>query len=418
MPSRILTAFYHDTVLGFSVGLLLGAWTQANWQLMAKVATAGVIWRVAALSWTEWRRHQNARAKAKEFTELRAPDPEAVRFADKHGHGEVVVGKVIEIWAHPSLDSLSSLYDLGADPNVVNFSAPAPREFSESLVRCGGLKSFPPPNQRKYGIARLPLGTMDDENFTVEFFETDWNTWMSVRTKIEHNANLRQELSDIVPGRSRIPQSMSLQFLVRFTNGDILAMKRKEGVASEPDAWSISGEEQLHEQDFRSESVTVAEYLFRRAFVEEVFGNRGADQSHLNRIWIEDCIPIVRSHRIWSFFLEENVGIFQTFGVYQLNIRPHQLQELHKNAVSAGWGTTDPEGFWYVVRESDIPKLLKNGSCDAYRLHGIPERVTIEEPGLHATSRYRLWRLHTALSRKRAETLASLNLGVPANVAR
>ncbi len=410
MWRRILNGFYHDTILALAFGALVGALTQANWQLIAAVACAIILCRAIATILYQRKHELLARKRVKEFTELREPDPQAAMFADKHGHTGVVVGKVVEIWPHYSLDRSLSLYELGVDPNTVTFASPTPHEFTEALLQAGGLHEFPPPNQKKYGIAKLPLGTIDDENFRVGFFETDWNTWMSVRTRIEHDTHLRQDLSDVLPERSRIPQSMSLQFLICFRNGDILAMERKGDVASEPGAWSLSGEEQLHEEDFRVHSVTVAEYLFRRAFIEEVFGKRGADQAYLNRIWTEDCVPIVRSHRIWSFFLEENVGIFQTFGVYQLKILPHQLRELHTSAVSLGWGSGDPEGYWYVIRSADIKNLLKEGWCDAYRLHGTSERKRIDEQGLHATSRYRLWRLYVALNRKPEETMRSLDL--------
>jgi hypothetical protein len=352
---------------------------------------------------------QNAGKRTKYSTALRKPDPEAIVFAARHGHKEVVVGKVIEIWGHHSLESMLPLHDLGIDPRLVTFSQPSPEDFSHSIERCGGLKTFPLPNQRKYGIRRLPLGPMDDENLIVDFFETDWNTWMSVRTKIESDPDLRHELSHVIPEKNLIPQSMSLQFLVRFSNGDILAMKRKEGLASEPNSWSLSGEEQLHEHDFLSRSVGAAEYLFRRAFIEEVFGHRVADESYLNRIWSDDCTRIVNSHRIWSFFLEENVGVFQTFGVYQLKIRPQELRAIHEAAVSAGWGTTDPEGYWYIVRGADVGEFLISGSCEAHRLHGDPERRVIKAEGLHATSRYRLWRLYSALNRA-PETMTSLNI--------
>ena len=285
------------------------------------------------------------------------------------------------------------LWDIGLDPRIVTFSKPTPKDFSHALNRSGGLQSFPPPNQRKYGISRLPLGAMDDEHFVVDFFETDWNTWMSVRTKVEANVDLRHELSHVIPERSLVPQSMSLQYLVRFANGDVLAMKRKEGLASWPNSWSFSGEEQLHEHDFTTASADAAEYLFRRAFIEEVFGHRTSDRELVNRIWLTDCAPRIRSHRIWSCFLEENVAIFQTFGVYQLSIEPKDLRQIHENAISAGWGTTDPEGYWYVVTEADVQGLLTEARCEAHRLHGDPDRRPIETAGLHPTSRYRLWRL-------------------------
>jgi hypothetical protein len=398
-----------NPVFLLALGALLGALAQANWKVTTIVAGSVAVACLVRSAVNAIIHDYNAKRKAKYFTDLRKPGREACMFAEKHGHTEVVVGNVIEIWAHHSLETMQHLHDLGVDPQLVIFSAPNPRDFSHSVQRCGGLKMFSPPNQRKYGISKLPLNTMDDQNFTVEFFETDCDTWLTVRTAIEKDLQLRHELSHIVPEKSHVPQSMSLQFIVRFSNRDILAMKRKEGLASEPGKWSFSSEEQLHEHDFRSQSVSVAEHLFRRAFIEEIFGHRGEDEVILNRIWTEDCTRIVRSHRIWSFFLEENTGIFQTFGVFQLKINAEDLRKSHTSAVSAGWGSTDPEGHWYVVRNADIEKLLVSGACDAHRLHGDPERTIIQDQHLHATSRYRLWRLYTALRRK-PETMDSLNL--------
>ncbi len=337
------------------------------------------------------------------------PDDDALAFAAHHGHKEVVVGKVIEIWAHYSLETMRPLSDLGIDPRLVTFSQPELKDFSHSLKRCGGLREFPPPNQRKFGVAKLPLGTTDDENQIVEFSETDWNTWMSVRTVIEKSLELRYELSNVLPELSHVPQSMSLQFIVRFKNGDILAMKRKGGLASEPNKWAFSAEEQLHEHDFERPSTAVAEHLFRRAFIEEVFGHRESDPEFLDRIWNEDCSRLVHSHRIWSFFLEENTGIFQMFGVYQLEVEPNELRKSHEAAVSSGWGTTDPEGNWYIVSENEITKLLLEGRCAANRLHGDPQPWSITKQDLHQTSLYRLWRLYIALHRQ-TETMTALKL--------
>jgi len=338
---------------------------------------------------------------------LRDPDNDAVALAARLGHKEVIVGKVIEIWAHHSLESMLPLTKLGIEPHRLRFSDPVQKQFTDVLRRCGGLREFPPPNQRKFGIAKLPIGTTDDEGLNVDLFETDWNTWMSSRTVIERDTELRHELSHVLPERNCLPQSMSLQFIIRFANGDVLAMKRKDGLASSPNSWSFSAEEQLHERDFHYGSASAAEQLFRRAFIEEVFGRREGDAEFFKRIWADDCSQLVRSHRIWSFFLEENVGIHQLFGMYQLSVQPRDLRRIHEMAVSSGWGTTDPEGYWYVAPESEARSLLQSGRCYVERLHGDPERRLIKSEGLHPTSRYRLWRLYLALNR-RPQTLASV----------
>ena len=407
MFSRVLKLLMRDSLAGALAGWIVGVLTKFHPGTILILALA-LVGRIATLVGSEVKRSRDGARRARQFVSLRAPDLEAKHFAEKHGHKEPVVGKVIEIWAHHSLDSMLPLWDLGVDPRVVRFSQPSPKDFTPALQRCRGLQTFPPPNRKKYGIATLPLGTTDDENFAVGFFETDWNTWMSVRTSIENNVDLRHELSNIAPERSSIPQSMSLQFIVRFANGDLLAMKRREGLASEPETWAFSGEEQLDERDFQN-TMGVGEGLFRRAFIEEVFGNRDPDQRKLDQIWSDHCAPRVRSHRIWSFFLEENVAIFQTLGVFQLKINHKELRAIHEEAAGAGWGTTDPEGAWYVVTEKEMEMLLREGNCEAHRLHGDPERRRIQESRLHATSRYRLWRLYRALNRS-PETFKSLDL--------
>jgi hypothetical protein len=344
------------------------------------------------------------------FATLRDPDPEADAFRNRHGLDKSVVGRVIEIWAHHSLESMRPIEELGIEPSVVKFLAPTPGEFTNVLAECGGLVEFPGENRWKYGIKSLPIGVMDDESFVIGFSRTDYRTWRSVRERIEKDPNLRWKWSSPYPARNLLPQSMSLQFLVRFIeSGEVLAMSRMPGLASEPGKWSLSGEEQLYENDFQSTSVTTAEHLFRRAFIEEVFGSRIEDQQLLDRVWREDCAKLVYSHRIWSFFLEENTGIFQTFGVYNLFGTPAKLREIHETAVSAGWGHRDDEGTWYTVTTSEIDKLLTAGSCSASRLHGDPESTVINCNNLHQTSRYRLWRLYVAQKRE-PETLTSLHL--------
>ena len=75
---------------------------------------------------------------------------------------------------------------------------------------------------------------------------------MSARTAVERDAELCHDLSHVLPERNSLPQSMALQSIVRFANGEVLAMKRKEGLASYPNSWSFSAEEQRHERDFHS----------------------------------------------------------------------------------------------------------------------------------------------------------------------
>jgi hypothetical protein len=410
MP-RIFKKVVSDSSLWTFFLVFVGAVASVRWQIVAVVSAGAFVIRGIYLFWQMRRDVRDARRRAARFVALRSPDRQAVLFAAQHGHKEVVVGSVIEIWSHHSLESMLLPTKLGIAPSSVSFRQQSHRNFDNALRRCGGLRPFDPPNQKKFGIAKLPLGTTDDENFIVEFYETDFNTWMSVRTVIECDPELRRELSNVDPDKSLIPQSMSLQFVVRFADGDILTMKRKDGLHSEPGTWSISAEEQLHERDFRSGTVDPAEHLFRRAFIEEILGKRATeDESLLQEIWNEACAPLMDSYRIWSFFLEERTGLFQTFGVFQLNIRASDLRQIHERAISSGWGTTDPEGHLYILRANDIPDLLLRGECEVHRLHGDPERRLVKVGALHPTARYRLWQLYRALHRTEAH-FVELRLG-------
>jgi hypothetical protein len=281
MNTRISDWLGSKDVLLASIGLtadVLGNSTSYG-PLVLKVGILGVAVSALSLGWQRWRRAQGARRQAERFTALREPDKEAAMFAEVKGtNAGSVVGKVIEIWPHDSLDTMLPLDELGIDPKDVVFSSPDPGNFDEIIKRCGGLKTFPPPNQDKYGIRQLPLGTKDDQNYIIRFFKTDWNTWMSVRTVIEKNPNLRWELSHVVPERNQLPQSMSLQFLVRFNNGDVLVLRRGAGLASEGNSWSFSGEEQISKEDFEATGVSAAAYLFRRAFTRRSSGTVGRTQ--------------------------------------------------------------------------------------------------------------------------------------------
>ena len=408
MSKRTLKRVMTDPLLLACLGLAVGACANLSPGYVLLIVGLVSVARVVVIASSDHRRTRARRARSQRMVALRNPDKDAVLLAKKHGHNEPIVGKVVEIWAHRSLESMLPLWDLGIEPRQLIISPPVPKNFDHAVERCGGLKTYPPPNDRKYGIDKLPLGVSDNEDFRLSIYEKDWNTYRTVRDAIEANPDLRRELSHVVPEQNLVPQSMSLHFIVRFRNGEVLALRRKEDIAYEEGKWSLSAEEQFCKSDLTSE-VGIAEYWFRRAFVEEVFGHRSRDPNFVNRIWVEDCSPKIRSYRLWSFFLEENCAIFQPCGIFQLSIDPHELKALHETEVSAGWGTTDPEGEWYYIQESGVAELLWTGQCEARRLHGDPDRRVIHSEQLHTTSRYRLWRLYQAINRE-PKTMTELDL--------
>lgn len=331
---------------------------------------------------------------------LRKAHPVTQKFADLKGHDLPVSGRVLELWSHPSLDGYGPLDSLGVDPSqlVLNDSAPTP-DFSEVLKQCGGVVRQDGDNNTKFGIGRLPLGTKDHNGFTVDYYRTDWDTWLSVRKYAEKHDEFRHRHMDTSAEGILLPQSMSLQYIVRFRNGDLLALQRGDRVESQAGRWSFSGEEQLSKDDFGQGPTAAGIRLFRRTFLEEVYGLRPEEIAQADGDWEMDCQPMIKSMRLWSFFLEETVGSIQMFGLFQLKVNPDELKESHKRRTMNGKGARDNEGKLWIVPHTGISELLTRGYTFATRLHR-PEGALVDAEGLHDTSRYRLWRLHCALERK------------------
>ena len=402
-------AFY--TALGLAAGSLNEIQTTRPLILGGSIALAAVTGTYIGIKYLRAGRLKSEQAEL--FTKFRDPDVEALTFAKQKGWNEgSVVGKVIEVWYHPALETMTDLPEVGVPPSEVVFCQPQPSNFADVVKACGGPRDFGKPNRKKFGIHEFPLFTSDDENYTFKFSSTDWNTYRTVVDSIKGNPALRWAYSDVNPLKNRLPQALSLQYLVALSDGSVLAMRRKDELPVEGGRWSFSGEEGINEEDFKSTAVSVAECLFRRAFMEEVFGHRGNDAVEMNRVWVENCSHFVHSYRIWSVFLEENTGIFQLFGVIQLNITAEELKDKRVESYSKGWGTDDNEGVWYKVTPTCLADLLLDGICTATRIHGAPEETNITKESLHATSRYRLWRWYAATHR---DGMPLMSLRLPSN---
>lgn len=343
--------------------------------------------------------------------DLRHPDEIARLFAKQRGSGdEIVVGETIEVWAHHTLeDPAIPLHEKGVDPKDVRFRQQRlKRDFTKLAERCNELNAELPEDERfepdlvpakKYGVACLP-GCADDPANTLEFFETDWNTFKVVDQVVKRRENLalRHAHSHVNPKKNLLPQSMSLHFLVRFLDGDVLAMLRTSKHFHEG-RWSFSAEEQIKEEDWQVTGVEAAEFLFRRAFIEEIFGRKSVDPKVVNGVWDDYCREIVASARFWSVILEERMGCFASFGMFQLDIDRDQLVDIHERGKREGH-LRDNEGPLYIVSERNIDELLRNGVCEGRLLHGN-DPISIFSEQLHPTSRYRLWRLYCALPPER-----------------
>lgn len=387
-----------DKLLFFIVGAMLGSVANI---LPTIVLGLGTILSLVRFSWLAFDRVQSAKVAA--VSHLAA---EAIKRADEHALGVsrkaneayLVVGKNIEILAHPNLNTMASFRSLGWDVGEVGArNLHQGREFSQLLDCVGGLREFEKPNGLKYGLATRPFITLDAPIPHFDFYTTDYFTIRSVMEHLKDDPHLRYEFSDPDPARHGIPHSVALQYIVRFVDGDLLCLRRDERTAYQAGRWSFSGEEQLNESDFAHDSPIEA--LFKRALCEEVFAFRDDNPGTLSRRW-DKISQHVEIMRLWSVFLEEYVGHFQIFGVCQLNTTAEQYFREYEGLVEKGL-SRDIEGKLYTVSPSEAEALLVNGSCHV-REFFRPVTAKLEDQNLHETARYRLWRLSLALNRSHA----------------
>lgn len=319
---------------------------------------------------------------------LRQPD----RFAAEHltlsNEEFLVFNSAVEVLPHSTLRTRTRLGRLGWDPEQVKISY-APQEFdaSELLGRVGGKRDLDPPNGIKYCLVDRSLGATDTD-LSLTLRHTDYFTIQSVRPLVESTPALRAELGSFDPANNKVPHSLCLHYVVRFANGDVLITfndKRKAYAAS---TWSCSGEEQIKDADLESEHPLLT--LFRRALLEEVFA-LSDEAVPLNERWalVSD---LVSSTRLWSLFLEEQLCNFSLLGVCQMACNPARLAERYRQIVGRGTGTRDLEGQLFTIGQDEMERLLVDGDGS---VTGVFSRkaVSVHAQNLHATSRYRMFRL-------------------------
>jgi hypothetical protein len=398
--SELLKSWLHSTPKAFliSIGVLL-----ALWLLFHAIQT---------------RAQGTSAAGASEASRIAMrPEEEAKRLASASNQSLVVVGNTIELIKNPNLTSLKPLNMIGWRPADVTFRVTEERRFQHILDAVGGINpALTPPNGPKFGVARVPFVTNDSDEMPVfSFYRTDYFTQRSVTLAIERNALLRSRFANLDPVTNAVPQTASLQALVLFHNDDLLCMWRDKKADSEGDTWSFTFEEQTREEDFDSPGVYPgsAEFLFRRALVEEVFGTRSTSISDIIAAW-EKCEEYVIAHRLWGMFYEVATASFQFIGFYWLSALPKDLAAYQLQSKADGWLGTDPEGRFFVMSREEQMRLLETGSASVTGLHDSSDirRVGGDSP-LHRTSLYRLWRLSLAMNRRRPDSqLTTLNLDI------
>ena len=259
-------------------------------------------------------RERRTRARTRlETGAVMRPDEDAEALANSANLSLGVVGNAVELFVHPNLNTLKPFTKLGWAPSEVTFTIPSTgvRTFDNVLSLVGGInKSLRPPNNTKLGLAATSFVSFDsDERPTFEFYRTDYFTQQSVYKVLPHKSELRRELASLDPKINQVPNATGLQATVLFSTGAVLCMHRHRGTDAESETWSISFEEQIKEDDFTVPGVALAEYLFRRAFIEEVFGCKDPSPGQVLEAW-KACSPLLFAYRLWGLFFEEQVSHF------------------------------------------------------------------------------------------------------------
>jgi hypothetical protein len=225
---------------------------------------------------------------------LRDPDNDAAAAVTRSNEHYLVVGQAIETIPHPQLNSRAGLEDVGWGPADVKLTD-RQSEFhaGELASRAGGVKEWDPPNGVKFSLVATSFVTSDSPRLSLATERTDYFTLRSLLPLIKTSPPVRAEFGHLDPSRSRIPHSLCLHYIVRFSTGDVLCMRRDPRAAYHGNLWSFSGEEQLADRDFEAAQPCLS--LFQRTFCEEVLvvcqsSNDGYSLLSLIRAsWVANC---------------------------------------------------------------------------------------------------------------------------------
>jgi hypothetical protein len=396
------------------IATLLRQWLVRNWVSFLQCTVAVL---VASVTYYGVKLYRERRLRARTRLETRAvmrPDADSEALATSTNLSLAVVGNAVELFVHPNLNTLKPFTRLGWAPSEVTFTIPSTgvRTFDNVLSLVGGINSsLRPPNNTKLGLATTSFISFDsDERPTFEFYRTDYFTQQSVYKVLPVKSALRRELANLDPNINQVPNATGLQSIVLFSTDAVLCMYRHRGTDAESETWSISFEEQIKEDDFTVPGVAPAEYLFRRAFIEEVFGCKDPSPAQVLDAW-QVCSPLLFTYRLWGLFFEEKVSHFQLLGFYWLKISPEELASRHHDAKAQGWAGVDLEGKLFVLERDQIDRLLDDGVAEVRGLYDATvRRIRVETSNggsdLHRTSLYRLWRLRLSLDRKPSRELS------------
>lgn len=333
-----------------------------------------------------------------EVFNLAAPDIGAQVAKDRLNQNLLVSDKAIEIVFHPNLNSAVSPEKVGWEPREIEVEH-TDLEFDSSAIieRAGGVINAEPPNNKKYCLVNTPFVTAESPHLKLELKETDYFTIETAKKWLQDNQQYIDKLGHVAPEKNKIPSSLCLHFTVRLQDGEILLMKRSVGMSYHENKWSITGEEQLSENDLQAEYPI--EYLFKRALGEEVLHLGNIENFPENAVAVKNHIKYMRVYSIGTEWPIYNPALFS---FVQLNDDRASLKQtlVARKFGSEYSGQEDREGCFYTISNEQAFELLSKGTAIVKGLFNESEDV-VEAKTLHPTSRYRLFRLLRILKRNK-----------------
>lgn len=358
-----------------------------------------------------WFMQYARRSETLKIVEGWEPDELALKLYYKEkDNADYPIGGAIEILAPGNLTrrvdkngwspediSIQLVGSLVLDQEVGNLVATK----STELQAAGELKQ---PNWPKYSLKGLPPRFNNSSSKpTLDVSTTDYFCTAAAARLISEDRELRRKYVSTLPPNNRIPNSLCLHVLCEFSDRRILMLKRSERAWYHPGAFSISFEEQLSDHDFVDGEALAVNKLVNRALCEELFplANRYRESPELAWAQINDFVNFAR---IWSVFMEEQIGGFALFCHVSVGRKSHEYCELYR-AIKAAGGRRDIEGQLFVLEFGDVKNVLAQGDVKL-------KPILVDEVGeakifgdevlmgaLHPTSRYRLltWALSKGL---------------------
>lgn len=378
-------------------GALVGALTNvyAVQAVMVFLVLTFVVFGVAVFD--QRRSTKQLRISEAESTALLRPSPGALTAVRHSNKNHLVVGEFVEIVAHPNLNTAVRSADAGWMPaEIVVELADKVFDVEGLLNLSGGLREFDPPNGIKYSLVSVPFVTEESPRLELVLEETDYFTVNSVKDFLLLHPELQPRFGSVVLEENRIPSSLCLHYVVRTSDGSILCMRRSRGMAYHGGLWSITGEEQISDQDLGMKHPV--EKLFVRALCEEVFRLRNTAAPQDVRPILDESLSYLR---ILSVGIELPLYNPAIVGLAQLSIDVSELRDKllkanHVHSINAGY---DDEGDLFVLSKQEASSLLRDGVATVTGLFsGRVEGLSVD--ALHPTSRYRLFRVMRTILRR------------------